>query len=65
MRYSLKKIGGKTKWKGGKVIKEPLGGVEIFQGSMENPNPLRELGTGEDCFRTLKEYCEIILAGSA
>jgi hypothetical protein len=28
---------GKTKWKGGKVFIEPLGGVEIFQGSVENP----------------------------
>ncbi len=34
---------GKTKWKVGKVLIEPLGGVEIFQGSMENP--LRVLGT--------------------
>jgi hypothetical protein len=40
-----------------------LGGVEIFQGSMENP--LRVLGTGEGCFKTLKEYCEKFLAGSA
>ncbi len=54
MRYSLKKNGGKTKWKGGKVFIEPLGGVEIFQGSVENP--LRVLGTGEGCFKTLKEY---------
>jgi hypothetical protein len=37
MRYSLKKNGGKTKWKGGKVFIVPLGGVEIFQGSVENP----------------------------
>jgi hypothetical protein len=37
VRYSLKKSGVKTKWKGGKVFMEPLGGVEIFQGSMENP----------------------------
>jgi hypothetical protein len=42
---------------------EPLGGVEIFQGSVENP--LRVLGTGEGCFKTLKEYCENILTGSA
>ncbi len=47
---------------GGKVFIEPLGGVEIFQGSMENP--LRVLGTGEGCFKTLKEYCENFLAGS-
>jgi hypothetical protein len=63
VRYSLKKNGGKTKWKGGKVFIEPLGGVEIFQGSIENP--LRVLGTGEGCFKTLKEYCEKFLAGSA
>jgi hypothetical protein len=63
VRYSLKKNGGKIKWKGGKVFIEPLGGVEIFQGSMENP--LRVLGTGEGSFKTLKEYCEKILAGSA
>jgi hypothetical protein len=30
------KNGSKTKWKGGKVFIEPLGGVEIFQGSVEN-----------------------------
>jgi hypothetical protein len=59
----FEKNGGKTKWKGGKVFIEPLGGVEIFQGSVENP--LRVLGTGEGCFKTLKEYCENILAGSA
>jgi hypothetical protein len=57
------KNGGKTKWKGGKVFIETFGGVEIFQGSVENP--LRVLGTGEGCFKTLKEYCENILAGSA
>jgi hypothetical protein len=55
VRYSLKKNGGKTKWKGGKVFIEPLGGEEIFQGSVENP--LRVLGTGEGCFKTIKEYC--------
>jgi hypothetical protein len=42
---------------------EPLGGVEIFQGSMDNP--LRVLGTGQGCFKTPKEYCEIFLGGSA
>jgi hypothetical protein len=63
VRYSSKKNGGKTKWKGGKVFIEPLGGVEIFQGSVENP--LRVLGTGEGWFKTLKEYCENILTGSA
>jgi hypothetical protein len=45
------------------VFIEPMGGVEIFQGSVENP--LRVLGTGEGCFNTLKEHCEKILAGSA
>jgi hypothetical protein len=40
-----------------------LGGVEIFQGSVENPS--RVFGTGEGLFKTLKEYCENILAGSA
>jgi hypothetical protein len=59
----FEKNGGKTKWKGGKVFIEPLGGVEIFQGSVENP--LRVLGTGEGCFKTLKEYWENILTGSA
>ncbi len=63
MRYSLKTNGGKTKWKAGKVFVEPLGGVEIFQGSVENP--LTVLGMDEGCFKTLKEYCENILAGSA
>jgi hypothetical protein len=63
VRYSLKKNCGKTKWKGGKVLIEPLGGVEIFQGSVENP--IRVFGTGEGCFPTLKEYCENILAGPA
>jgi hypothetical protein len=46
---------------GGKVFIEPLGGVEIFQGSVENP--LRVLGTGEGCFKTLKEYCETFWQG--
>ncbi len=56
----MKKNGGKTKWKGGKVFIEPLGGVEIFQGSVENPS--RVLGTGEGYFKTLKEYCENIFS---
>jgi hypothetical protein len=47
----------------GKAFIGPLGRVEIFQGSVENP--LRVLGTGEGCFKTLKERCEICLAGSA
>jgi hypothetical protein len=64
VRYCLKKNGGKTKWRRGKVFIEPLGGVEIFfQGSVENP--LRVLGTGDGCFKTLKEYCGKCLAGSA
>jgi hypothetical protein len=45
---------GKTKWKGCKVFIEPLDGVEIFQGSVENP--LRVLGTGEGIFKNLREY---------
>ncbi len=49
-----------NKMEGGKVFIKLLGGVEIFQGSVENP--LRLLGTGEGCFKTLKEYCENILA---
>jgi hypothetical protein len=40
----------KTRRKGGKVFIEPLGGVEIFQGYVENP--LRVLGSGEGCFKT-------------
>jgi hypothetical protein len=63
VRYSLKKNGGKTKWMGGKVFIEPMGGIEIFHGSMENP--LRVIGTGEGGFKTLQEYCEKFLAGSA
>jgi hypothetical protein len=59
----FEKNGGKTKWKGDQVFIAPLGGVEIFQGSAVNP--LRVLGTGEGCFKTLKEYCENFLAGSA
>jgi hypothetical protein len=54
---------GKTKWKGCKVFIEPLDGVEIFQGSVENP--LRVIGSGEGCFKNLREYCEICLARSA
>jgi hypothetical protein len=46
----------------GKVFIEPLDGV-VFQRSMENP--LRVLCTGEGCFKTLKEYCENFLPGSA
>jgi hypothetical protein len=48
----FEKNGGKTKWKGGKVFIEPLCGVEIFQGSMENP--LRVLGTERVVSRPLK-----------
>jgi hypothetical protein len=33
----FEKNGGIKKWKGGKVFIEPLGGAEIFQGSVENP----------------------------
>jgi hypothetical protein len=40
-----------------------MGGVQIFQGSVENP--LRVLDTGEGCFKTLEEYCGNFLAGSA
>ncbi len=36
-KIQFEKNGGKTKWKGGKVFIEPKGGVEIFQGSVENP----------------------------
>jgi hypothetical protein len=60
---NCEKNGGKIKWKGGKAFIEPLGGVEIFQGSVENL--LRVLAIGEGCFKTLKEYCENFLAGSA
>jgi hypothetical protein len=59
----FEKKGRKTKWKGGKVFIELLGGVEIFQGSVENL--LRVLSTGEGCIKTLKEYCETFLTGSA
>jgi hypothetical protein len=54
VRHCLKKNTGKTKWKGGEVFTEPLGGVE---------NLSRVCGEG--CFKTLKEYCENFLAGSA
>jgi len=37
VRYSLKKNGGKNKEEGGKVCGEPLGGVQIFLRSVENP----------------------------
>jgi hypothetical protein len=33
----FEKNGKKKKWKRGKVYIGPLGGVEIFQGSVENP----------------------------
>jgi hypothetical protein len=52
-----------NKMEGGKVFIEPFGGVEIFQGS--KANPLRVLGTGKGCLKTLREYCENCLAGSA
>jgi hypothetical protein len=45
VRYSLKKKWQENKMEGGKVFIEPLGGVEIYQGSVGNP--LRVLGTGE------------------
>jgi hypothetical protein len=57
-RDTVLKNGGKTKWKEGKVFIEPLEGVEVFHRTVENP--LRVLGTGEGCFKTLKEYCETI-----
>jgi hypothetical protein len=47
-----KKMARKTKWKGGKAFIEPLGGVDIIQGSVENP--LRVLGTGEVVSRPLR-----------
>jgi hypothetical protein len=59
----FEKNGGENKMEGGKVFIEPFGGIEIFQGSKENP--LRVLGTGKGCFKTLREYCENFLAGSA
>ncbi len=67
-REPLGEIQFEKKWRqnkieGGQVFIEPLGGVEIFQGSVENL--LRILSTGESCFKTLKEYCENILAGFA
>jgi hypothetical protein len=46
---------------GGQGLYRPMGGVEIFQGSVENP--LRVLGTGDGCFKTLKEYSEIFVQG--
>ncbi len=52
-----------NKMEGGQGLYRLLGGLEIFQGSMENP--LRVLGTGEGCFKTLKEYCKNFLAGLA
>jgi hypothetical protein len=33
----FEKNGGKTKWKGVMVFIELLGGIEIFQGPIENP----------------------------
>jgi hypothetical protein len=59
----FEKNGRKSKLEGGKVVIEPLGAVEIFQGSVENL--LRVLGTGDGCFNALKEYREKLLAGSA
>jgi hypothetical protein len=59
---SLKKMAGKQNRRG-KVFIVPLDGVEIFQGSVENP--LGVLGIGESCFKTLIEYCENVSAGSA
>jgi hypothetical protein len=38
-----------------------LGGVELFQGSVENP--LRVLGTGEGCSRTWKSIVKIFWQG--
>jgi hypothetical protein len=38
-----------------------MGGVQIFQGSAENP--LKVLDTGEGCFKTLEEYCRNIFFG--
>jgi hypothetical protein len=52
-----------NKMKGGQDLYRALGWSRDFQGSVENP--LRVLCTGEVYFKTLKEYCENILAGSA
>ncbi len=56
-------MAGKQNGSGHRVFIEPFSGVEIFQGSVENP--LGVLGTGEGYIKTLKEYCENFLAGSA
>jgi hypothetical protein len=39
----LEKISGKTKWELGKVFKEPLGGAEISQGSVNCGKPLKSI----------------------
>ncbi len=57
----LENNGGKTKLKGGKVLIEPLGGVEIFQGSVENL--LRGLGAGEGFSRPLKSIVKNVWQG--
>jgi hypothetical protein len=53
----FEKNGNKTKWKGGNVFIEPLGGEGIFQGSVENP--LRVFVTGEVVSRPSKSIVKI------
>jgi hypothetical protein len=44
----FQKMAEKQNVRGGKVFLEPLGGVQIFRGSVENP--FRILSTEDGCF---------------
>jgi hypothetical protein len=63
IQFEKKKNGGKTKWTEGQGIYRTLGWRRDFP--RVYGEPLRELGTGEGCFKTLQEICENVLAGSA
>ncbi len=51
----FKKNGGKTKWKGDKVLIEPLCWVEIFQGYVEKPLTLIRVAGGVYDFRNFEQ----------
>ncbi len=51
------------KWEGGKVFIEPLDGVQIFKGFVENPSWV--LGIWEGCLQPLRSIVKKFCAGSA
>jgi hypothetical protein len=50
--------------KGGQGLNRTLGWSRDFPRVYGEPLKSTVLGTGESCFKTLKEYCENFVAGS-